>query len=570
MNKQSRHKALWSVLALSLFGMASCVDNEYDLDKDIDMSVTVGGDNLSIPASDTKNITLEKIFDLDEGSNVQADADGNYALKQAGEGSDTQVTVDKVIVNSNEIDIKSSTTNLNFEYTPSGTWESEVSTKTSFEIEKKDVTRDVTELYTAETDMPASLRMSIKGNTPLTLKKGLAIAFPKYLKVEPQDSRVAMDENNNLVFNQDITVSSYDALEIKLAITHIDFDKMPEGNGLVAPGHLVMADEITVTGTGQIKVSQAVDIELTTAFDIDRIELKEVTAQVNPEIDVNIDPITIGNLPDFLKDENVTIDMTDPRIFLTVSNDSPIAVDFKGTLQSYKGGVSLAEVQVGEDPNPVVIPAGAVDYVICLHRQDGEVAGADASVTVPDLNDLIETVPDEVRMNRIEATAQEEPVTLTLGSSYQVKTAYEINAPLQFNEGTTIVYNDSFDGWHGDLEDLYIKEVVVSMDATNTIPLEMDMQVEAIDAEGQVLDEVQATVSEKIQAGTPDAAAVTSLQINLKTAHPDAFQKLDGLKYSVSARSSQAAAGQVLNQNQYLKLDKMVIKVKGGVTVDLN
>ena len=94
--------------------------------------------------------------------------------------------------------------------------------------------------------------------------------------------------------------------------------------------------------------------------------------------------------------------------------------------------------------------------------------------------------------------------------------------------------------------------------------------MDAVDTEGQVLDDVTAVVSENIQAGTPENPVVTSLNITLKTSNPEAFQKLDGLKYSVSAHSSAQTAGQVLNKEQHLRLDKMVIKVKGGVTVDLN
>lgn len=43
MNRLSTNKVLFGLWALSLFGMVSCVDNDYDLSKDIDMSVTVGG-----------------------------------------------------------------------------------------------------------------------------------------------------------------------------------------------------------------------------------------------------------------------------------------------------------------------------------------------------------------------------------------------------------------------------------------------------------------------------------------------------------------------------------------------
>lgn len=372
------------------------------------------------------------------------------------------------------------------------------------------------------------------------------------------------------MFNQDVQFSKQNPLTIRLNITEVRFADMEKGEGLLAPGHLVIEDDVIIKGTALIEGGEAVSVGITTEYRVERIELLQVTGMVDPDIDVTIAPVKIENLPDFLKDETVRIDMTDPRIFLTVSNNSPVSVDFSAVLKSYKGGSNIASVVIGGTSSPIKIPAGKENYVICLHRQQGNVNGADESITVANLNDLIQVIPDEIRMESIEARAVQEEIVLNLGEEYTVKTDYEINAPLQFNEGTTIVYNDSFDGWQGDLKDIYIKELVVSMDATNTIPLEMQMAVDAVDTEGQVLDDVTAVVSENIQAGTPENPVVTSLNITLKTSNPEAFQKLDGLKYSVSAHSSAQTAGQVLNKEQHLRLDKMVIKVKGGVTVDLN
>ena len=60
MNKRRLIKAsLWTT-ALSPFFFASCVDDSYDLTKDIDMTITVGGD-LSIPGSGTEEFTLALI-----------------------------------------------------------------------------------------------------------------------------------------------------------------------------------------------------------------------------------------------------------------------------------------------------------------------------------------------------------------------------------------------------------------------------------------------------------------------------------------------------------------------------
>lgn len=346
---------------------------------------------------------------------------------------------------------------------------------------------------------------------------------------------------------------------------------MGDGKGLVAPGHLVIADDIKISGTSTTEGGSAIQMIMDTEFRIDEIQLTQVTAKVNPEINVSIDPIAINNLPDFLQDEQVRIDMTDPKIYLTVSNTSPIEVNFSGTLKSYKDGKVIASVPVGQSPNLITIPGNhANDYIICLHRLDSQVEGADASVTVENLNALIETIPDEIRMESIEAKASDRKCSIILGTTYNVKADYEINAPLQFNEGTNIVYSDVIDDWNKDVKDLFVKELVVTMDAKNTIPLTMNMDVKAIDKNGAVLNNISTEVSSQIAAGTMENAKVTALQITLKSTDANAFKELDGLKYEVSATPSAETSGKVLNKNQSLRLENMTIKIKGGVTVDMN
>ena len=570
MKKRLTNKAFSCAFVLLSSCMLSCVDSEYDLSKDLDMTVTVGGENLTIPASNTKNITLEKIFDLNEESTVKADADGNYALSQTGKGSNTRVSIEEITIKSSEIALQSARTELNYMMSPSGTLEATVNDKTSFSIDKRNITTDVTELYSSDVIMPASLRMNIEGSNSLTLKKGFQIEFPDYMTITTTDQRVKIT-GSVLTFIQDINVSQNSALYIPIQVTRIDFESMGTGKGLVAPGHLVIADDINISGTSTTTGGSAIQMIMDTEIKIDEIQLTQVTAKVNPEINVSIDPITINNLPDFLKDEQVRIDMTDPKIYLTVSNTSPVEVNFSGVLKSYKGGKLLASVPVGQSPNLITIPGNQPDeYIICLHRLNNHVEGADASVTVENLNDLIETIPDEIRMDNIEAKASDKRCTIVLGSTYNVKTDYEINAPLQFNEGTNIVYSDVIDNWNKDVKDLSVKEVVITMDAQNSIPLTMNMEVKAINKNGTVLNSISTEVSSQIAAGTMENAKVTPLKITLKSTDANAFKELDGLKYEVSATSSAETSGKVLNKNQYLRLENMTIKIKGGVTVDMN
>ncbi|MCD8317796.1 MAG: hypothetical protein LUC45_02585 [Paraprevotella sp.] len=65
MRKRKHFETSLLAVAFSPFLFIACIDESYDLTKDIDMTITVGG-NLSIPGSSTEEFTLADIMDLDE------------------------------------------------------------------------------------------------------------------------------------------------------------------------------------------------------------------------------------------------------------------------------------------------------------------------------------------------------------------------------------------------------------------------------------------------------------------------------------------------------------------------
>lgn len=55
MFKVKRKPLLGAVLVLTSIGVTtSCIDNSYDLDKDIDMTINVGGEYLAFPIGSTE------------------------------------------------------------------------------------------------------------------------------------------------------------------------------------------------------------------------------------------------------------------------------------------------------------------------------------------------------------------------------------------------------------------------------------------------------------------------------------------------------------------------------------
>lgn len=579
-NKFFKVNTLQGLLIMSLLGITACVDDAYDLSKDVDMTITVGGENLSIPGSNTDLITLEKIFDLAPESDVKADANGNYALTMSGEGSESSVNVENVTIEGSEIETDPSTTELNFQYVPNQNAEADVDDRTTFNVNKTDVTEDVVSLDYANVTSMSSLDLTFNGSArQLHLTEGFTVTFPEYMTIRCDGDTRFQAEGNTITFTEDVHISRGSRLSIPVSVTAIDFNQMPDGEGLVERGHLVIRGDIPVKGQAYLLAEdflthQDVQLKLNTEINIDNIELTEVTAVVDPQIDITIDPVMVNELPDFLQDNEVEIDMTDPKIFLYVTNESPVAVNFSADMIPYKDGQAQHTVILGDKPNgtePITIPANKTDYVICLHRlEDAAGIEADQIITVPDLNNLVAKIPDEIHTENIEATAVQTPITLELGRDYNVKTDYNVVAPLQFNDQTRIVYNDQMDDWNSDMEDIDARHAEISLTATNTIPLGMTMTADAIDPDGNVLNDITATVEGGISAGTPDAPTTSTLTIRLESKADGALKNMDGIAYRVEASVPTEVQGITLNESQSLKLDNVIITVKGGVTVDLN
>ena len=74
MCKVKKMYPLWGFLLSFPLWMVSCVDNKYDLDKDIDMTINVGGEHLTIPAGSSDTAYLSKIIEVEEGDILQPDA----------------------------------------------------------------------------------------------------------------------------------------------------------------------------------------------------------------------------------------------------------------------------------------------------------------------------------------------------------------------------------------------------------------------------------------------------------------------------------------------------------------
>lgn len=597
-------------LLLSALGLTTaCVDNSYDLTKDIDLTITVGGD-LTTPGNSSEEITLDDLFDVDyETSDLDTLDNGDFVLCVNGEPTNSSVKVNDVTVDRSEAT----------KYSKKLTFTSDIliqgETPTmpiedlnpEWQLKNNDIPEDVVDLEYAD-DIQHNdvvLRLETEGNTKgVILKKGLRFTFPSYLQVALTDAFTsqwfALSQVNGqtvMTLKNDYRLASSGA-DWKVNINRIYFKStgnvtVPAGEGFLAAtantkAKVLFNVEIPVDGDVAVKAqdfpagSSEVNFRLVSHVVSNEMAMGRVRAKVNPDIDFTVSEVTIEDLPDFLTDNDVNADLTNPQVLLRVNNQSEVDVNLQAELHSYKEGNKLQTVVLGTDINTVnsktIRLKASTENLLCISPLNENVPTGYTWVQVENLPDLIRTIPDLIKVENVEAKVLQQFYTVELGVNKEVHTDYDLNAPLEFGKEFSIVYKDTLDGWSEDIEKYEMKELEVSLSAINRIPLNLDLSAMAIDAQGHVMDDVLVETDGFIAAGTKTEPNTKVLTFTLKKKDGTRIKNLDGLILRLDGKAfrgedqsqSDPWESQTLNASQTLKLDDLKLRIKGGVTMDLN
>lgn len=597
-------------LLLSALGLTTaCVDNSYDLTKDIDLTITVGGD-LTTPGNSSEEITLDDLFDVDyETSDLDTLDNGDFVLCVNGDPTSSSVKVNDVTVDRSEATKSSKMLTFTSDMLVQG----ETSTMAiedlnpEWQLKNNDIPEDVIDLEYAD-DIQHNdvvLRLETEGNTKgVILKKGLRFTFPSYLQVALTDAFTsqwfALSQVNGqtvMTLKNDYRLSSSGA-DWKVNINRIYFKStgnvtVPTGEGFLAAtantkAKVLFNVEIPVDGDVAVKAqdfpagSSEVNFRLVSHVVSNEMAMGRVRAKVNPDIDFTVSEVTIEDLPDFLTDNDVNADLTNPQVLLRVNNQSEVDVNLQAELHSYKEGNKLQTVVLGTDINTVnsktIRLKASTENLLCISPLNENVPNGYTWVQVENLPDLIRTIPDLIKVENVEAKVLQQFYTVELGVNKEVHTDYDLNAPLEFGKEFSIVYKDTLDGWSEDIEKYEMKELEVSLSAINRIPLNLDLSAMAIDAQGHVMDDVLVETDGFIAAGTKTEPNTKVLTFTLKKKDGTRIKNLDGLILRLDGKAfrgedqsqSDTWESQTLNASQTLKLDDLKLRIKGGVTMDLN
>lgn len=242
MCKVKKMSPLWGFLLSFPLWTVSCVDNKYDLDKDIDMTVNVGGEYLTIPAGSSDTAYLSKIIEVEEGDILQPDATTRvYHLTKKDDISVEPTVVAQVTINGAETSLEKGLAEFSIGDEVEATVDVELDESNSLEAVADDIDEALKELGALEAQTPATMTVTFEFDGGLKFDevkaKNLKVKFPDFLVFEKGE----VEEGNTLTLNETLSTTPR-----KLNVIGYRFGDKPDGGIPVVDGNISILNSATL------------------------------------------------------------------------------------------------------------------------------------------------------------------------------------------------------------------------------------------------------------------------------------------------------------------------------------
>lgn len=578
--------------AMTLLGglaLASCVNSDYDFNE-VDATMGFGGEGLELPGSSTDTIKLADVLDLGDDDCVKVRPNGDYVFEQVGDNVEPaqpeiapiSVTQRQSVSYDIDINVEPATRSAGDARAVTVVLSADGDMQ-SFEYDG-DKPAEVVDLDYAETDANLSFSLHFPAGLSSVVASldEISIQMPSFMELSDVSANIGADgswsiDGSRIVFSN-ITTSR--DLTVSARVSRLRFGVSDELGSLGIDGDKIVLDGRVHVSMNSVATVSGGSIEGLTAssdFAIDDMQITSVTGRFDPEIDLdNLGDVEITGVPDFLTDGNVRVDLYNPQILLTLNSDLNMGGFVGGTLTSWKDGQPIASVTV---PEMAVRAGGMTEMCICRNGEGIEVY--DVVQVVPELSTLIDTIPDRITFEGTARADRNQTCEFELGHRYTVQPAYRVEAPIAFAENAQIVYKDTIDEWHEDIEDFELSDnsyITFTANIENRVPAYLTLSAYAIDVDGQRMgdDEIKVEVSNTVIASADgETSSETPLTIRVSQNDGRALSRLDGLVFDVTASASDGGAnpveGMTLNSEKHFLIARDIkIKLVGTLIGDFN
>lgn len=545
--------------------IASCVNPEYDLEN-IKIDQIHGLDNISVPVGDSRKIVLSDLLDTEDlGAYLKTYENGDYYLNLLSGKKEQNVDVPDFSFEGFDDNYRKHITVNNLVSNPQIIHDKKLGPIEfgeivySFELGQTDIPEVVVDMDYA--DVETNLIVDIEYELSkfpfqkIYLERGLTLQLPNWIIIGDAPEPFIKKDGHKLEASKDVIMTP-SGIEIIIPIDALDFSKMPEGQGFIGEGQLYVNDEVKMSGNLYLMSDDCTQTGeyypvMTTYLHLDPIVVESVRTKVDlSEIAFIETSFELDEITEFLENEDYTLDLDGLKLDLGVETTVPFAIDLYAAAASYESGSD--EPMWTDNFDLLDIPAGTADAP-SVSSYSFELDGFP-----------LYPIPEKIDFTLLPLISDNLAVEIQPGSSYDVAVDYSLTCDA-FGKDFSISINEDFTGWGLEVSDVDVAEAHVKFTLINALPFDFNISAQAIDEEGNVLDDISAVLEGEINGGNVDSPAVNNLTLKLVN---KGDLKLDGMRLSMSADVSGERA--VLNKDQFIQLTDVSVCLPKGVTYYIN
>lgn len=561
-------KILFSTLFSSVL-MTGCVNEEYDLEK-IDVGDVNILENVSLPVGSTKEFVLSEILDkAGYAEYLSVAQDGSYYFHATDGRISKQVTVpvfqfsgyddenphmtkaaEGIIMGSVDPDFT----------TPPIPFENVVF---DIEIDQADIPEIVRDVKYADVTTSVIVRFKYEiADLPfekIWLSEGLTIVFPEWIVLGNPPAGCQKVDSHAIVLSEDYSIEP-DNTGMSFDITALDFSKMPENQGIVAPGKLHIDAEVILSGSLFLRAAdcpQSLTGIFTPVFTsylhMDPMTINYVLADLDLESETSNEyRFSLKDFTEFADGEQFKPDVNAFSLKIDVASTIPAPVFISSVFATYDEGTSepesISEVQKMEIPGESQDKAATASY----------------NFTQDQLGSLFSPLPDYLVITSMaDLVAPENGLRLVPGDEFGLDMTYSLDMS-PFGPAFRINYETELTGLDVSVSDLSLAKAVIKLNALNTIPLNINLTAVATDVDGNALSNIKAEVNTDIRGGTMESPAVTPVVITLTS---EGHLEFDGIRLAMAAVPASGTVS--LKKEQYIQFTDISLNLPEGVGITI-
>lgn len=602
MNKGiNKSRIVACMLAAGFLAVGSgCTDSDFDL-SNIDQTIGIGGDGLQLPTNSTENIVLDDLLDLNNSDFISIAENGDYMFsKQSDDVKPSHPSIDEVLVKEAKVN-----NNFKIEIPESSLMQTrrksaghtKLSKTASVEGEASEfkyrgnVPYEIRDLISAKTASDINIDVNVTAELKKVIPtfKTMTVTIPSYLKLnigKCSPSQPEYDAEKGIITFHNISSSA--KINIKANISSLDFSTPPP-TVVFTPGVLGADGSIDFDGAVLLGITfdevnkegnSLQNLYMSAKMTMGAIRVTEATGKFKPNLDLeDLGNVNINNVPDFLTDYDVTINLYNPVIELTATSDIDVAGVATATL--------IAEDERGNEMAKVEIrglnikPNGTTRLCICKHKEGIDETKYDQVKVVSNLSDIVRKIPHRINCKAEVDADTYRKGTVKLGKKYTIDADVYMKAPLAFDEGAQIVYTDTIDGWNEDIDKFSFADgayIEMTTEVENKMPAYLNVSAFAIDVNGKEIPQhrIRVDVSNSVKASEDgEKAVVTPVTIKLSENEKGALKTVDGIVFRVTAaageKDAQTIVGKTINAYKHtLTARNIKVRLVGKIIADFN